>query len=263
MVSGVSLVAMVITLLISIGLPLGLVIFYYRKEKIALIAVFVGALVFIVSQILIRIPLLNFISTMPWYQQMAANLFLIAFFLSITAGIFEEIGRFLGFKFLLKKHLSWKNGVAFGIGHGGIEAIFLTGFTYINNLVYSVMINSGNFDEMLAPQLGPELAAYLKSQLVELPAHVFLLAGLERAFTIFIHIALSLVVLLAVTKKKPIYLFYAILLHGAVNFPVVIIPGLGFNILFAELYLFILAIISCLYIKYSRPFFDEASLLKE
>lgn len=257
MVNSASLLFMVLTLLIAFGLPLALIIYFYKKEKISLVAVLVGALVFLVSQIFIRIPMLNAFSGMEWYRQMASNLYLIAFFLSITAGLFEEVGRFLGFKFFLKKHLSWKNGVAFGIGHGGIEAIVLIGFTYINNLVYSIMINSGTFDELLAPQIGPEMAVILKEQLIELPAYLFLVAGLERSFTIFIHIALSLVVLMAVTRKKPVFLLYAILLHAAVNLPAVIIPALGFSIFYAELYLLLLAVLSCIFIRRSRNYIPQ------
>ena len=186
---------------------------------------------------------------------MAANFFLIAIFLSLTAGLFEEVGRYFGFKLFLKKHLSWKNGIAYGIGHGGIEAIVLVGFTYINNLVYSFLINSGQFAEIIAPQIDPELAAYIQAQLIDIPAYMFLVAGLERGFTIVVHIALSLVVLLAVKKGNAIYLLYAILLHAAVNLPAVLIPGLGYNILYAELYLLVLAVIGCIFIKRSRKCF--------
>ena len=257
MVSTASMIAMVITLIICFGLPIGLAIYFYKKEGIALVAVAVGALVFLVTQVLIRIPILTYLSTLQWYQQMAANLLIIALFLSLTAGIFEEVGRYFGFKLFLKKYLSWKNGVAFGIGHGGIEAIVLTGLTYINNLVYSVMINTGAFAETIAPQIGPEMANYIETQLVELPFYMFLVAGLERAFAIVVHIALSLVVLLAVTKGKSIYLLYAILLHTAVNLPAVLIPGLGYNILYAELYLLVLAVIGIIFIKRSRHSFPE------
>lgn len=255
MVSTASIIAMFIVLIICFGLPIGLVIYFYKKERIALVAVAVGALVFLVTQILIRIPILSYLSTLQWYQQMAANLLIIALFVSLTAGIFEEVGRYFGFKLFLKKHLSWKNGVAFGIGHGGIEAIVLTGLTYINNLVYSVMINTGTFAETIAPQIGPEFANYIETQLVELPFYMFLVAGLERAFAIVVHIALSLVVLLAVTKGKTIYLLYAILLHAAVNLPAVIVPGLGYNILYVELYLLVLAVIGIIFIKRSRHSF--------
>ncbi len=255
MVGTASIIAMVITLIICFGLPIGLVIYFYKKEKIALIAVLVGAVVFLVTQVFTRIPLLSYLSTLEWYQQMAANLLIIALFLSLTAGLFEEVGRYFGFKLFLKKHLSWKNGVAFGIGHGGVEAIALVGLAYVNNLVYSFLINSGQFAETIAPVLGPEMSAYLVAQLTEMPAYMFLVAGLERAFTIVIHIALSLVVLLAVTKGKTIYLLYAILLHAAVNLPAVLIPGLGYNILYAELYLLVLTVIGVIFIKRSRNSF--------
>jgi hypothetical protein len=104
------------------------------------------------------------------------------------------------------------------------------------------MINGGTFDELVAPQLGPEMASYIKEQLINLSPYLFAMAGPERLFTIVIHIALSLVVLLAVTKSKNIYLLYAILLHALVNYPVVIIPGWGLSLWFAEFYLLLLAI---------------------
>src|SRR5690606_29884542 len=45
----------------------------------------------------------------------------------------------------------------------------------------------------------------------------FLAGGLERLFTIFIHIGLSLLVLYGVRNKKYIYLLYAILIHALIN----------------------------------------------
>ena len=48
MVSTASIISMVIALLICFGLPIGLAIYFYKKERIALVAVAVGALVFLV-----------------------------------------------------------------------------------------------------------------------------------------------------------------------------------------------------------------------
>ena len=50
-----SIVFMVLALLISIGVPVFLTIFFYKKFDISIIAVFVGALVFFVIQIILRI----------------------------------------------------------------------------------------------------------------------------------------------------------------------------------------------------------------
>lgn len=259
MVSNLSLSFMVISLLISIFLPIALVIYFYKKEKISLKVVLIGALTFIVFQMITRLPLLSVLAQLPWYMAMAENLFLLAFFLSFTAGLFEEVGRYLTMKLLMYRHLSWKDGVAFGIGHGGIESIILVGLSYINTLVISLSINSGLFDSTLAPQMGPEAAAAIKEQLISLAPSVFLAAGIERIFTIIVHIAFSLLVLYAVKTKRFIYVIYAILLHTLVNLPAVLIMGRGYNILFAELYVFVAAIIGLIYIIRSKGQIDSES----
>lgn len=88
MVSTLSIFFMVMSLLIIFGFPLALVIWFYKKEKISLIAVLVGALVFLVNQLLVRIPLLNLLANTEIYRQMAENMVFIAFFLAFTAGLF-------------------------------------------------------------------------------------------------------------------------------------------------------------------------------
>ncbi len=58
-------------------------------------------------------------------------------------------------------------------------------------------------------------------------------------------------------KGKNIYLLYAVLLHALVNYPVVIIPGLGFSIWFAEFYLLLLAIVGYVFIVRIKRSFPE------
>jgi len=131
MVSDLSIIFMAVSLLVIIGFPLGLAVYFYRKEKISLKAIFVGALVFIVFQLLTRMPILFVLDNQAWFKELsAASLIFSVFFVGgLSAGLFEETGRFLGFRYLLKDKLSWQNGVAFGIGHGGIEALVLVGLT--------------------------------------------------------------------------------------------------------------------------------------
>ncbi|MDZ4132675.1 MAG: YhfC family glutamic-type intramembrane protease, partial [Dethiobacteria bacterium] len=246
----------VFSLLLIFMVPLGLVIYFYRKEKIYLPAVLVGALVFLVFQLLTRIPLINYFSTMDWFAEMAQNIVFLIFFFALTAGIFEEIGRYLGFRFLLKKHLSWKNGVAFGIGHGGFEAIALVGTATINNLVTSIMINTGTFDTQVAPQLG-EMANYLKQVLVETEPVMFFVAGVERMAALAIHIGLSVLVLYAVKKRKLFYLLAAIIIHGIINIPAVIYGPLNISIWLVEAYVIVFAVISIIFTKRSRPMVDN------
>ncbi len=258
MVSTASLLFMVLSLLLIFLFPISLAVYMYKKHRISLKALFIGAAVFIVFQLLTRIPLLSVLSSQPWYQPLAQNLLFSAVIIGgLTAGLFEEVGRYLGFRFTLKNELSWKNGIAFGIGHGGIEAIVLIGLTYINNIVWSIMINNGTFDSAIAPQIGVEMANHLKHLLIATPPTDFLLAGLERVFAVTSHIAFSLIVLYGVMKRKSIYVLYAILLHTALNAPAVIIIANGFSTWVAELYLFIFAVTAAIFIVKSKRLFEQ------
>src|SRR5690554_8088529 len=117
------------------------------------------------------------------------------------------------------------------------------------------MNNHGTFDRVIAPQLDGEIAALIKTQLIETSPFLFLAGGLERFFAIIIQIALSLIVLYAVVKRKFLFVIYAILLHTLVNGPPVILLQQGFNVWVAELYVFILAAVALLFILRSRKLF--------
>ncbi len=256
MISTTSLIFMVFTALVTTLGPIIAAIVFYRKQKYYLGSVFTGAAVFFLFQIVIRIPILQLaLPRMEWYQHMVQNnLWGYALFLGFTAGLFEEVGRYLAFITILKKRLDWKNAVAFGIGHGGIESILLVGLTYVSNLVVSIMINSGMYDSMIAqyPQQKDALM-HAKNILIETPSYMYLLGGAERIFTMFIHIALSVLIMIGIRNKKGLlYLGLAIFLHMLIDSPIVIFTGIGVNTLIIELLVFIFAIIAFLYIRGQR-----------
>lgn len=257
MVGSQSIFFMILSMAIAFLFPIGLAIYFKKKWNFSLKAVLVGALVFFVFQIVIRIPLLQAFATQDWYKAMAQNTILIALFLGITAGIFEEVGRFIGFKLLLKNKLNRKNGIAFGIGHGGIEAIILVGLGNINNLVSSLMINSGVFDAQIAPNLPPETAEMLKNTLISTSPLMYAAGGIERIFAITIQIALSLVVLYAVMHRKNIVLLYAVLLHAVIDSPIVILSANKVNIWAIEGFVLLCAIAALAFIIKSKNIFKD------
>ena len=261
MVSTFSLVCMIISAILIFLLPLGLVVYLYRTEKISLLAVGAGCLVFTFFQYLIRFPLLFILNGNPQFQQLMQNLFFSAVIIGgLTAGFFEEAGRFLAFRYLLKKEdLSWQNGVAYGLGHGGIEAIGLAGFICLSNIAVSLAINNGSFAQLIGAELDAATAEQIKNQLVNTPSTAFLLSGLERFFSITIQIGLSLLVLYGVTKGKLRYLLYAILLHTLVNASSVLMTNLGVKIWLVETYICFLAILALFWIYRARPLFTQTS----
>lgn len=260
-VSNVKLTFMIISAIISIVMPVVLAIIITKKYKASFLPIVVGAGVFIIFQILFRIPLLAKFEEMDWYQKLYQNKILISLFLGLTAGMVEEIGRFIGFKILHKKKFyDYKNGIAFGIGHGGIEAILLVGLTYINNIVISSAINNGLYDSVIAVNMPDETAELIKRQLMDTKRIMFLIGGVERIFAIIIQIALTLVVLYGVKYRKNIWVFIAILLHAVIDTPIALMSLNGVNVFIIEAYTMLCAVGGLIFIIRSKRLFLQENI---
>lgn len=179
-------------LVAALVLPLGAALYLSRRLG-TVKPVLLGALTFFVFQGLLRIPLLQFVlprsTAYTLFQFTRPGLFLV--FLSLTAGLFEEIGRYL----VMKKFMAGApaaQAVAFGIGHGGIEAILLVGV----NLV--LVASTGAF------AIGPASGQ-------------FLAAGVERITAMVFHVCLTLLVWRALAQPRRGWLALAILLHTLLN----------------------------------------------
>ena len=181
---------------ISIGLPLLLFIYACLKKRTVIFIL--GALAFVVSQILIRLPLLQYLqgssTTYSMFSAMYPVLFSIV--IGLSAGVFEELARFVMMRFMMKRR-DWQSGFIFGAGHGGIEAVLLVGISALTMMFL------------------PSSAAYNVN---------FLVGGIERLFTMLLHIGLSIIVLQGVVRRKFLYVVLAIIIHGFVDALVGIIP---------------------------------------
>ena len=208
MVSTASVLLCILTLFISLILPvLVLVILAVKYKKQGIVSAWLlGAAGFFVTQILIRLPILTALQNQDWFLNFVQNhLFGYAFGLAFTAGLFELAGRF-GVAKIMQKKLTFRRSVAAGLGHGGIEAMILVGMTYVNNLVYIFLINSGGFDAILAQSaaMGADVAQLelIRTQLLATSPVLFALAGFERLLAMTGHAAMSLVVCYGVAHKK-------------------------------------------------------------
>lgn len=213
------IIACCITLGICLILPIGGLIFYARKHRGEGIvsAWIVGALGFFVPQMLIRLPILTALSAnagfLSWTQK---HLLLYTLGLALTAGLFELAGRCAGAG-LLRKNLTFPRALAAGLGHGGIEAILLIGLTYINNLVYLFLLQSGGFDALAAQAAAAgadtaqltAAAAALKST----SAGLFLLAGLERVLTMVCQTCMTAMVFYGFRKKDSRWILGCLGIH--------------------------------------------------
>lgn len=236
-----SIIFMVITMVIAFILPIGIMLYFRKKKKADIAPFFIGCIVFIIFALVLESTFHRFIlsSTGSLGESIQKNVWLLALYGGLAAGLFEETGRLLAFKFLLKSKLSSQNALMYGAGHGGVEAVILVGITYVNNLIISMAINSGTIEAMLG-----ETFPSVKDSLVTLattPSINFLYGGMERVLAIALHIMLSYFVYLSVAKGRKSMFGIAILLHTLVNFVAVI--GSNYLPIFAvELVFFIMLV---------------------
>lgn len=208
MIPSSTFIACFITLFLSLVLPILVLIVMGIKNKGIWSAWFLGAAGFFISQIVVRLPLLNILSGMASFQNFAQeHFFLYTLLLAFTAGLFELAGRFAAAKFL-GKNRTFRRSLAAGLGHGGIESIILVGLTYINNLVYLFLIQSGAFDAMIAQTeamgVDPTQLIAVRDTLLQVSAPLFLAAGVERVLTMVSHAAMSVMVCYGVAAKRPL-----------------------------------------------------------
>ncbi len=282
MVSGTSILFMVITLVISLILPVLVLIVYAaaNKGRKVVSAWLLGAAGFFVMQMIIRVPILNALSLLPGFQSFVAEHYVVyALLLGFTAGLFEVIGRLAVAK-IMSKELTCTRSMAAGLGHGGIEAIMLVGITYINNLSYSAMINGGTFDTVVAQAAatGVDVSSLyaVKEALISTPAYLFGLAGYERLLTMICHVAMTMLVCYFVAKKQTLKgVVIALVLHTILDSASGLISGLSTpymgsviseNISYVLIYGFLTAmtVVSvCIILKVKKGFATKGDLSEQ
>lgn len=229
-----TIIAVCVTLFVSLVLPMMLCVVYAVKNKGKRIwsAWLLGAAGFFVLQIVIRIPILNLLSLNEGFISFATEHYaLYCLILAFTAALFEVVGRYVVAK-IMSKNLTYERSIAAGLGHGGIEAMLVIGMTYINNLVYIIMINTGSFDGVVeqTAALGVDTSSLvtIKETLVGGGASIFLLAGYERILTMIAHVALSLVVCYFVAKKRDVLgIGICLVCHWMMDFTASLVSGMA------------------------------------
>ena len=217
-----SLILMAVNALLGFAIPVGLAVWLVRKHHARISTILIGAGTFIVFALVLESLLHQLVLKGPHGASILGNTLRYALYGGLAAGVFEETGRFLSMKFLMKKEPAKPlPGIAYGVGHGGVEMLILFGITMINNLVISALINSGQADALFA-KVPEEAAAQVQAQLDQLQtlgAGTLLIGLWERISALILHLGLSMLVWVAVRKGgKWLWLFpAAIALHALVD----------------------------------------------
>jgi uncharacterized membrane protein YhfC len=117
----------IVAFLVEVLAPLALAVFLARRFRAGWRFWFLGVLVFLVFQVLTRIPAVLVLQSLSPVREALKDplrLWLFFFVLSFTAGLFEEGGRWLAFRYFVPPpERRWRNALMFGAGHGGLESI--------------------------------------------------------------------------------------------------------------------------------------------
>jgi len=204
-------------LMIALGIGWGVLI--TRRYKMGWRLFWIGGAIFVISQVF-HIPFNALVTLLfkngvlpapPPEWQVLFN----AVFLGLSAGIFEEVARYLGCRYWAKEARTWSQGLLYGAGHGGTEAILLGILTFYTTLQFFAL--KGQDLSKIVPLDQLPLIQQQVTTFWSTPWYLTMLGAVERALTIPVQITFAIIVLQAFTRAKIYWLFIAIFWHALLD----------------------------------------------
>ncbi|HWM06147.1 MAG TPA: YhfC family glutamic-type intramembrane protease [Actinophytocola sp.] len=202
--------------------PLVLLVLVRRRLRVGVRYAAYGALVFLLFQIVTRIPLVELAQQAlgPGLERSRAPLIGWLVVVTASASLFEETGRYVAFRWLLRREANlcgrgwWARAVMYGIGHGGLESIGIGGLA-LASLLGLLALSDAGLDALPVEQRA--MAAEQLARISAAPAWLPLLSAWERLWVLPIQVALSVLVLQVFRRGALRWLWLAMLAHTLVN----------------------------------------------
>lgn len=206
-----------LNVMLMVAMPLALGVFLVRRSRVEWRIFLFGAGTFIGSQIF-HWPFNSYVLS-PLTERFGLPgpdgglpLLLYAIIFGLSAGVFEEVARYLVYRIWMRESRTKWDGLMFGTGHGGIESILVAGLAGValyqaiayRNADLSAVVPTDQLDLARA-----QLEAYWAA-----PWYAMLLSAGERLFAICFHLSASLLVLQAFVRRNPAWLAFAIGWHA-------------------------------------------------
>jgi uncharacterized membrane protein YhfC len=241
MVASSVLASLIVSAVLSVLWPVAIFLICGGRMTLAARNVLVGAAVFLVfSQVLEKALHVYLLKANPataaWMQ---THRLAFALYGCLAAGLFEEVGRYLGMRFLVRPTGNPGTAVAYGIGHGGIEAVLIGAVAAAQLFFFATMLNAGRLETALAPALTSDAVARLRTTLEQLSILTVASGAVERLIALLIQIALSLLVWRAVERRHLGILALAVGLHALIDFPAGLVQAGLLPAFFVEILLLI------------------------
>lgn len=230
-----SIPALAITVILMIAVPVIFFLYWREKhrEKTKLSYLIAGAVGFMVSARVLELGVhfLCVVADNPVSRFINGNTLAFVLYGITMAGVFEECGRHVVLKYVMKKHRTRENAILYGIGHGGIEILAVILPAMILYLVIAILFSRGNVEEAMNQLKITEETAATALPSVQAVAGfdygAMAMNVIERLFAMLLHIGLSVIVFYGVVNAKKALLPLAILLHMLMDtFPALYQRGL-------------------------------------
>ena len=213
--------ALIITVILMAAIPVLFFILWRRKHprRTCLSWLLAGMAGFLVSARVLELGVHYFciIRDNPVSRLINGNTAAFVLYGTVMAGVFEECGRHLILKYIMKKNRTRENAVLYGIGHGGIEILAVVLPLIITYLTIAVLFSSGNTETALSTLKITEETAKAALPSVQAAAAFdyaqMALYVLERLIAMLFHIGLTVLVFYGVISGKKACLPLAVLLH--------------------------------------------------
>jgi uncharacterized membrane protein YhfC len=200
---------------LMIAMPLGLAIFLVRRYKAAWSLFGIGTVTFLLSQVG-HIPF-NYWVLNPLVERWGLDLgrtldlAVIGLVYGLSAGLFEEITRYIGYRLWIRQDRSWSSALMYGAGHGGIESILL-GVLTLYAFIQAVTLRGVDLSRIVEADLVRLAEAQLQAYWAA-PWHLAILGAEERLAAIAFHLSAAVLVLQSFTRRNILWLVLAIAWH--------------------------------------------------
>lgn len=230
--------------LIMITLPVAVGVLLARTLGVKWGLFGVGALTFIASQV-VHIPLNAGLTALFARGTLPApptewKLLFNATLLGATAGLCEELARYVAYRWFIKSARTWRQALMFGAGHGGAEAIILG---VLVAATFVTMLSLRGSDLSFVPAEQRELATRQIAAFWSAQWYDTLLGAVERVSALCVQVSLAVIVLQSFTRNNPLWLGLAIVWHAVVD-AVAVIAAQTWGVYWTEAIVGLFAMIS-------------------
>ncbi|MCR5031315.1 MAG: YhfC family intramembrane metalloprotease [Lachnospiraceae bacterium] len=213
--------ALILSIVVLCSLPVVAVIYWKmrHKEQTKISWLIAGAVGFVVSARVLELGVhyVCIIMDNPVSRFINGHTFVFALYGALMAGVFEECGRYVIIRFLLKKNRTRENAVFYGLAHGGIEVLIIVVPLMITYLSIAQLFSAGDTQAALsALKITEENASAALPSVQAAASFGFGMMGLnviERVIAMTGHIGFTVIVYYGVVNGRKGYLPLAILLH--------------------------------------------------